>query len=58
MSANHVDRPSHLPTPTGAPIGEFSIAFNPRIREPMMDTLFDEDHGLVPPSARTGVRGG
>jgi aminopeptidase len=43
-SANHVDRLSHLlDTDDGARyIGEFSIAFNPRIREPMMDTLFDE----------------
>jgi aminopeptidase len=43
-SANHADRLKHLlDTDEGARyVGEFSIAFNPKVREPMMDTLFDE----------------
>jgi aminopeptidase len=42
--ANHADRLNRiLDSDDGARyIGEFSLAFNPRIREPMMDTLFDE----------------
>lgn len=42
--ANHKERLNRiLNTDEGARfIGEFSIAFNPRIRHPMMDTLFDE----------------
>lgn len=43
-SANHADRLNRfLDTDEGARhIGEFSLGFNPRIREPMLDTLFDE----------------
>jgi len=43
-SANHSDRLRRiLDTDDGARfIGEFSIAFNPKILEPMMDILFDE----------------
>ena len=43
-SANQTQRLDHiLDTDDGARhIGEFSIAFNPRILQPMMDTLFDE----------------
>lgn len=42
--ANHTERLNRfLDTDEGARyIGEFSIAFNPKIREPMLDTLFDE----------------
>jgi aminopeptidase len=43
-TANHTERFNQiLDTDEGARfIGEFSIAFNPRILQPMMDTLFDE----------------
>jgi aminopeptidase len=43
-TANHAERLNRfLDADEGARyIGEFSLAFNPRIREPMMDTLFDE----------------
>jgi len=43
-SANHTDRlEAILDADEGARyIGEFSIAFNPKILQPMMDTLFDE----------------
>ncbi len=43
-TANQTERLNRfLDTDEGARcIGEFSIAFNPRIREPMLDTLFDE----------------
>jgi len=43
-AANHGERLNRfLDTDEGARyIGEFSIAFNPKIREPMLDTLFDE----------------
>ncbi len=43
-TANHTERLNRfLDTDDGARfIGEFSLAFNPRIREPMLDTLFDE----------------
>ena len=43
-SANHRERIERvLDTDEGARyIGEFSLAFNPKIREPMMDILFDE----------------
>ena len=43
-TANHPQRLEHiLDTDEGARyIGEFSIAFNPKILHPMMDTLFDE----------------
>jgi aminopeptidase len=43
-AANQPERLNRLlDTDEGARyIGEFSLAFNPRIREPMMDTLFDE----------------
>ncbi len=43
-TANHTERLHQiLDTDEGARfIGEFSIAFNPRILHPMMDTLFDE----------------
>jgi aminopeptidase len=42
--ANHGERLNRiLDADEGARyIGEFSLGFNPRIREPMMDTLFDE----------------
>ena len=43
-TANHAERLNKiLDTDEGARfIGEFSIAFNPRLLHPMMDTLFDE----------------
>lgn len=43
-TCNHTDRLNRfLDTDEGARhIGEFSLGFNPRIREPMLDTLFDE----------------
>jgi aminopeptidase len=43
-SANHAERLERiLDTDEGSRyIGEFSLAFNPKIREPLLDTLFDE----------------
>ncbi|MBN1443097.1 MAG: aminopeptidase [Planctomycetes bacterium] len=43
-TANHAERLNQiLDSDEGARyIGEFALGFNPRIREPMMDTLFDE----------------
>ena len=44
VSANHADRMNRiLDADEGARhVGEFSLAFNPYILEPLMDTLFDE----------------
>ena len=43
-AANHTDRLEQiLDTDAGARyVGEFSLGFNPRIMQPMLDTLFDE----------------
>lgn len=43
-AANHPDRLAQiLDTDAGARyVGEFSLGFNPRIMQPMLDTLFDE----------------